>query len=76
MLDASSYTLSNGASNHNNISPGRSLLGRSDKIWIDDARWKFKSEDELPKPREFIGGARRYRAGRISSVPLDFSQFR
>jgi len=43
---------------------------------IEDARWKFQDESQLPKPREFVGGLKRYRAGRGSSVPLDLSQFR
>jgi len=43
---------------------------------IEDARWKFQDESQLPKPREFVGGPKRYRAGRGSSIPLDLSQFR
>ena len=42
---------------------------------VEDARWRFQDEHQLPKPRDFIGGAKRYRAGRGSSVPLDLSQF-
>lgn len=38
---------------------------------VHDPRWKFVGEDKFPKPREFSGGAKRYRAGRGSSVPLD-----
>jgi hypothetical protein len=43
------------------------------RIFIDDKRWHFKDESVLPKPRDFVGGVRRYRAGRGSSVPLDLS---
>jgi hypothetical protein len=38
---------------------------------IEDRRWKFQDEGQLPPPRQFIGGPKRYRAGRGSSVPLD-----
>ena len=42
---------------------------------MHDPRWKFTREEDFPKPREFVGGVRRYRAGRGSSVPLDLSAF-
>ncbi|KAL8997249.1 MAG: hypothetical protein Q9169_003442 [Polycauliona sp. 2 TL-2023] len=42
---------------------------------IEDSRWRFQEESQLPKPREFVGFAKKYRAGRGSSVPLDLSQF-
>ncbi|KIN01979.1 hypothetical protein OIDMADRAFT_18762, partial [Oidiodendron maius Zn] len=68
MLDPSSYTLSsNGTSK--NPSPSRNADSR--RLIINDTRWKFQDESILPKPREFIGGSKRYRAGRGSSVPLD-----
>lgn len=38
---------------------------------IQDSRWKFQDDSQLPKPRDFRGGQKRYRAGRVSSVPLD-----
>ncbi|KAI4232858.1 MAG: hypothetical protein LQ349_004739 [Xanthoria aureola] len=53
------------------ISPSRNVSAR-----IEDPRWRFQEESQLPKPREFVGFAKRYRAGRGSSVPLDLSQFR
>jgi hypothetical protein len=31
---------------------------------MDDGRFKFQRHDQLPKPRDFVGGAKRYRAGR------------
>ncbi|PLN84366.1 hypothetical protein BDW42DRAFT_163015 [Aspergillus taichungensis] len=67
-LDPSAFTLTNGGP-----SPGSSLLGPSahGAIRIDDSRFKFQAEGLFPKPRPFVGGARRYRAGRGSSVPLD-----
>ncbi|KAL9597280.1 MAG: hypothetical protein Q9219_005261 [cf. Caloplaca sp. 3 TL-2023] len=54
-----------------NISPSKSTA-----IKIEDSRWRFQDETQLPKPREFVGFAKKYRAGRGSSVPLDLSQFR
>ena len=73
MLDASSFVLSNGV-------PSRSSTNRSPQrnggpMKIEDARWRFQEENQLPKPREFIGVTKAYRAGRGSSVPLDLSQF-
>ena len=50
-------------------------LGKGGVIRIEDNRWRFQDESQLPKPRDFTGGAKRYRAGRGSSVPLDLSQF-
>ncbi len=38
---------------------------------VEDNRFKFQNEGLLPKPRPFVGGMKRYRAGRGSSVPLD-----
>ncbi|ROW11517.1 hypothetical protein VMCG_00986 [Cytospora schulzeri] len=46
---------------------------RGERILIQDPRWKFVEEGVFPKPREFRGGQRKYRAGRGSSVPLDLS---
>ena len=76
-LDPSSYTLSNGASSSYNISTSRDSISpsRNGPIKIDDSRWRFQADDEIPKPRDFIGGPKKYRAGRGSSVPLDLSQF-
>ncbi|POS86007.1 hypothetical protein EPUL_002604 [Erysiphe pulchra] len=45
------------------------------RIIMNDPRWKFRDESMLPKPREFIGLPKKYRAGRGSSVPLDFNTF-
>jgi hypothetical protein len=76
MLDASAYTLSNAHPGHNGIAPAmRSPLSKGGPIRIEDPRFKFQDESQLPKPREFVGGVKRYRAGRGSSVPLDLSQF-
>ena len=38
---------------------------------IVDPRWKFQDESQFSKPRDFVGGPKRYRAGRGSSVPLN-----
>ena len=45
----------------------------TERIIVHDPRWRFPDESQLPKPRPFQGGPRRYRAGRGSSVPLDLS---
>lgn len=66
-LDPSAYTLSNGAS----MSSAR--LSGHGPIRIEDNRFKFQDESLFPKPRPFVGGVRRYRAGRGSSVPLDLA---
>ncbi|KAI4193037.1 MAG: hypothetical protein LQ346_004026 [Caloplaca aetnensis] len=63
----SSYQLS---SSSNSIPPNKNGM-----IKIEDPRWRFQDESQLPKPREFVGFAKKYRAGRGSSVPLDLSQF-
>jgi hypothetical protein len=68
--DASSYTLSNGS--FMSTSSNRQSTG-SGGPWIEDRRWKFQDDSQLPPPRQFTGGPKRYRAGRGSSVPLDFS---
>jgi len=47
--------------------------GGGERFVVQDPRWKFITEDKFPKPRDFVGGPRRYRAGRGSSVPLDLS---
>lgn len=76
MLDPSSFTLTPNGSGAKTPSPTRNALSvpsGGDRYVVQDARWKFVSEDKFPKPREFVGGAKRYRAGRGSSVPLDLS---
>jgi len=77
MLDASAYTLSKATPGRNGIAPAmRSPLSKGGPIRIEDHRFMFQDENQLPKPREFVGGVKRYRAGRGSSVPLDFEQFK
>ncbi|KAJ4296828.1 hypothetical protein N0V90_006876 [Kalmusia sp. IMI 367209] len=78
MLDPSSYTLTNGGSGVKGgpTSPGMSGPGQKAKIVpIHDLRWRFIDESQFPRPREFLGGAKKYRAGRGCSVPLDLSAF-
>ncbi|RDL41979.1 uncharacterized protein BP5553_01958 [Venustampulla echinocandica] len=73
MLDPSSYTLSTNGGQLKSPSPIRD--SHQTRIVISDPRWKFQDESLLPKPRNFIGGPKKYRAGRGSSVPLDLSVF-
>lgn len=77
MLDPSAYTLSNGGGPKHNPTSARDdkSRGQSGMIVIEDRRWKFQDESQLPKPREFMGVPKRYRAGRGSSVPLNLSVF-
>lgn len=42
---------------------------------MEDGKWRFQADEMLPKPRDFGGGVKRYRAGRGSTVPLDLSAF-
>ncbi|KAG5946384.1 hypothetical protein E4U53_006599 [Claviceps sorghi] len=75
ILNPISYTLSaNGAnltsSRQSSQSPSPSNGGR---VIVNDQRWQFKDESLFPKPREFVGGPKKYRAGRGSSVPLDLN---
>jgi hypothetical protein len=44
-------------------------------VKIQDSRWRFQDESQFPKPREFSGVTKKYRAGRISSVPLDLAAY-
>ncbi|PMD48514.1 hypothetical protein L207DRAFT_505546 [Hyaloscypha variabilis F] len=74
MLDPSSYTLSSNGGLPKNPSPHRNSEP-SRRLVINDPRWKFQDESILPKPRDFHGGPKKYRAGRGSSVPLDLSSF-
>ncbi|KAF2471919.1 uncharacterized protein BDR25DRAFT_16381 [Lindgomyces ingoldianus] len=82
MLDPSSYTLTNGGGSglksgptSPGISPGHGAGQRGKIVPIHDLRWRFQDESQFPKPREFGGGPKRYRAGRGSSVPLDLSAY-
>jgi hypothetical protein len=52
---------------------GNLTCGHTGRYVVNDPRWKFVSEDKFPKPRDFVGGPKKYRAGRGSSVPLDLS---
>ncbi|OAX78135.1 hypothetical protein ACJ72_07562, partial [Emergomyces africanus] len=73
LLDPSNYTLTNGGSSPRPSSLGSSTQSGSQRIRIEDPRFKFQNESLFPKPREFRGGQKLYRAGRGSSVPLDLS---
>ncbi|KAK0630140.1 hypothetical protein B0T17DRAFT_211804 [Bombardia bombarda] len=85
LLDPSSFTLTPNGSGAKTPSPTRNVSnpaslgsapsmgggGGGGRYNVQDARWEFVSKDMFPKPRDFVGGPRRYRAGRGSSVPLD-----
>ncbi|KAI4729427.1 hypothetical protein E4T49_02781 [Aureobasidium sp. EXF-10728] len=75
-MDASSYTLNGGSFKSPSLSQGASggRMGGG-RITIEDTRFKFQSDDTFPKPREFSGVTKMYRAGRGSTVPLDLSAF-
>ncbi|KAG9246301.1 hypothetical protein BJ878DRAFT_581416 [Calycina marina] len=74
MLDPTLYTLSsNGTELSKNPSPNSRSPAPPSRLVINDPRWKFQDESILPKPRDFMGGSKKYRAGRGSSVPLDLS---
>lgn len=77
-LDSDNFTLPNGAAPIHISSPSRERKStiRDGPLWIDDSRFQFQEESQLPKPRDFVGGPKRYRAGRGSSVPLDLSHIR
>ncbi|KAI4174762.1 MAG: hypothetical protein LQ343_002133 [Gyalolechia ehrenbergii] len=70
-------TLPNGTgSSHHTLSLVDSISpSKNGTTKIEDSRWRFQEESQLPRPREFIGFAKKYRAGRGSSVPLNLSQF-
>lgn len=74
MADVASYTLTNGSRPRGESLSTASTGGGG--LIIRDPRWKFQPDEALPKPREFRGGPKRYRAGRGSSVPLDLGGFR
>ncbi|RYP67720.1 hypothetical protein DL770_008558 [Monosporascus sp. CRB-9-2] len=77
MLDPSVYTLGPTPTNGGGVSGGKTPSPSShvprERIVVHDPRWRFPDESQLPKPRPFQGGPRKYRAGRGSSVPLDLS---
>ncbi|KAG6153547.1 hypothetical protein E4U11_006962 [Claviceps purpurea] len=75
ILNPISYTLSaNGAGTSPSRQSSRSpMLSNGGKIVVNDQRWQWKDESLFPKPRDFVGGPKKYRAGRGSSVPLDLS---
>lgn len=82
MLDPSNFVLAhNGTGKTTSPTRSNSLaqrpngngISKAEHIVIQDPRWKFVEESVFPKPREFRGGQRKYRAGRGSSVPLDLS---
>jgi hypothetical protein len=87
MLDPSNFTLTPNGGGAKTPSPGRggpspapgspaaAGPGSAGRYVVQDSRWKFHGEENFPKPRNFVGGPRRYRAGRGSSVPLDLSAF-
>lgn len=91
MLDPSNFTLTPNGGGAKTPSPGRgpspapgspaaatsggAAGGGGSRYVVQDTRWRFHGEENFPKPRPFAGGARRYRAGRGSSVPLDLGAF-
>lgn len=40
-------------------------------VRVHDPRWQFTDESQFSKPRDFTGRPKKYRAGRVSTVPLD-----
>ncbi|PKS06626.1 hypothetical protein jhhlp_007375 [Lomentospora prolificans] len=73
MLDPSSFTLGPNGAKSPSPTKGLSSPSPGGRFVVDDSRWKFKDENSLPPPRAYVGGPKKYRAGRGSSVPLDLS---
>ncbi|KAL9062257.1 MAG: hypothetical protein Q9157_009085, partial [Trypethelium eluteriae] len=75
VFNASSYTLTNGApgGKGGGSAPSHEHGGKGGIVQIQDSRWKFQDDSQLPKPRDFTAVPKRYRAGRGSSVPLNLS---
>lgn len=74
MLDHTSFTLTpNEASPNVTLSAFHSSNASptGGRIAVNDPRWKFPNEAHLPPPRNYHGSAKKYRAGRGSTVPLD-----
>ncbi len=72
-MNPSLYTLTNGTSITSPVTDGVGA-GRG-PMNMQDSRWKFQDDGQLPKPREFTAVSKRYRAGRVSSVPLVLSNY-
>lgn len=54
------------------LSERRSGSGTLKKVVVDDSRWKFKREGDLPRPRVSQGMKKAYKSGgKGSSIPLD-----
>ncbi|KAJ6257284.1 hypothetical protein Dda_8173 [Drechslerella dactyloides] len=84
--DAGSYTISSGinlaqgrvkshvSSRPDSMASNYSKANGGGRIVVDDNRFRWKREEELPKPREWFGpppAGWRYKSGRGSSVPFD-----
>ncbi|KAI9670709.1 MAG: hypothetical protein M1831_005929 [Alyxoria varia] len=63
--ETASYAISNGLPNEKRPADTRTITP------IQDSRWRFQDDSQLPKPRPFSGMTKKYRAGRISTVPLN-----
>lgn len=51
---------------------GRIISRTSKRVVVDDSRWKFKREADLPRPRVPRGAKKEYKScEKGSSVPLD-----
>lgn len=74
---ANSMTASsgNGFGNGNGLGHGNGLGNGNGVVKIHDLRWKFQDETTLPAPRQWRGVPKKYRAGRVSSVPLDLREY-
>lgn len=70
-------TASSGLGNGNGLGMGNGngLGGGNAAIKIHDLRWKFQDDTTLPAPRQWRGVPKKYRAGRVSSVPLDLREY-
>ena len=76
LADVAAYTLTNGLTGQSRSRGNSSANTRpstGSKLVINDSRFRFQNDDQLPAPRAFSGSQKRYRAGRGSSVPLDLA---
>lgn len=54
------------------LSERRSVSGTPKRVVVDDSRWKFKREGDLPGPRVSQRVKKAYKSGgKGSSIPLD-----
>lgn len=74
-IDVSAYTITGSSNGAQLATSNASSTKASGSLKIENPRFKFENQIDIPKPHKYEGRIKLYPSGRGSSMPLNLSDF-